>query len=196
VKQLPPKALEGLALFNAGQYWKAHEVLEAAWLDEPGEIRELYRGILQAGVTYLHVERGNYRGALKVYARSQRWLKPFPAIYCGIHIAQLRQDLDAVIAEVRRLGPERMAEFDRSLLKAIITNQTLAKFPVHPVNNMSKTKSPDHRPAVSAGPVLHFRRPERGCGHQLLPQPRLPKRPPPRCASACPAGQADIGDLG
>ena len=117
---LHPKALEGLALFNAGQYWIAHEALETAWLEEPGELRNLYRGILQAGVAYLHAERGNYRGALKLYARCQRWLAPFPAVSHGIHVAQLRQDLDAVIAEVRRLGPERMAEFDRSLLKAIV----------------------------------------------------------------------------
>ena len=119
MSQLHPKALEGLELFNAGQYWKAHEALEAAWLAEPGELRNLYRGILQAGVAYLHAERGNYQGALKVYARSQRWLAPFPEIAYGIHIGQLRRDLDAVIAEVRRLGPKRIAELDHSLLKPV-----------------------------------------------------------------------------
>jgi hypothetical protein len=32
----------------------------------------------------------------------------------------LRTDLDAAIAEVRRLGPEHLTEFDLSLLKPIV----------------------------------------------------------------------------
>ena len=107
-------------MFPSPKRLESSSAIETAWLEEPGELRNLYRGILQAGVAYLHAERGNYRGALKLYARCQRWLAPFPAVSHGIHVAQLRQDLDAVIAEVRRLGPERMAEFDRSLLKAIV----------------------------------------------------------------------------
>jgi predicted metal-dependent hydrolase len=112
-------AVEGLELFNAGQYWKAHEALEEAWLDEIGEVRHLYRGILQAGVTYLHVERNNYRGAIKVYHRSQRWLAPFPDICRGINIGQLKADLDTVFSEIKRLGQDHLVKFDHSLLKPI-----------------------------------------------------------------------------
>jgi len=117
---LHPLAEKGILLFNQGQYWHAHEALEAAWLEETGPIRELYRGILQVGVTYLHVERGNYPGALKVYRRSLRWLDPFPEICRGVNLAQFRLDLENVIAEVQRLGPDHLAEFDRSLLKPVI----------------------------------------------------------------------------
>ena len=47
---LHPKAVEGLELFNRGHYFEAHEALEAAWREETHPVRELYRGILQAGV--------------------------------------------------------------------------------------------------------------------------------------------------
>jgi hypothetical protein len=117
--ELHPRAIEGIRLFNAGEYWKAHEALEDAWLDETGEIRNLYRGILQAGVTYLHIQRGNYKGAIKVYNRCQRWLTPFPGNYQGINVNQIREDLDTAIFEVKRLGPDRITEFDQSLLKPI-----------------------------------------------------------------------------
>jgi len=113
-------ALEGLRLFNAGAYWKAHEALEEAWLEEPSPARNLYRGILQVGVVYYHVERQNYVGALKVYARCQRWLAPFPDVCRGVDLRQLRRDLEVVIAQVRRLGPDRLQEFDRKLLKPVI----------------------------------------------------------------------------
>ncbi|HRQ33635.1 MAG TPA: DUF309 domain-containing protein, partial [Anaerolineales bacterium] len=57
---LHPSAIEGLRLFNNGKYFEAHEALETAWLEERGKIRDLYRGILQVGVAYLHITRGNY----------------------------------------------------------------------------------------------------------------------------------------
>lgn len=117
---LHPMAIHGLQLFNRGQYWLAHEALEEAWRDEPGEARHLYRGILQVGVAYLHVERGNYPGALKLYHRAHRWLDPFPERCRGVDLARLRSDFEAVIAEVRRLGPQGLGQFDLSLLKPVV----------------------------------------------------------------------------
>ena len=114
-----PAAVTGMELFNAGEYWLAHEELEKAWKDEPGTVRELYRAILQTAVIYLHITRGNYNGAIKVYIRVQKWITPWPEICRGIEIGQLRQDLNAVFAEVQRLGPDRLADFDRSLFKPV-----------------------------------------------------------------------------
>jgi predicted metal-dependent hydrolase len=115
---LHPQALEGLHLFNAGRYFEAHEALEAAWNEEKGKVRDLYRGILQIAVVYLHITRLNYKGALKVYARSQKWLKDWPDICRGIYVEELRRNAEAVITEVQRLGAERLSEFDRSMLKS------------------------------------------------------------------------------
>ncbi len=118
--KLPIEAVRGLKLFNDGEYWKAHEALEEAWLAESAPVGNLYKGILQAGVTYLHIERENYRGAIKVYRRAMRWLEKYPATCKGIEVAQLRADLSAAIAAVKRLGPDRMAQFDPQLFKPVI----------------------------------------------------------------------------
>ena len=116
---LHARAREGIALFNEGRYFEAHEELEAAWREEKGKIRELYQGILEAGVTYLHITRGNYAGALKVYGRSMRWLKDWPENCRGVDVGQLRRDLGAAIDEVKRLGEQGLARFDRGLLKRV-----------------------------------------------------------------------------
>jgi uncharacterized protein len=116
---LHPMAAQGFALFNAGEYWKAHEALEEAWLAEPGQVRHLYRGILQVGVVYLHVLRRNYAGAVKVYTRARRWIAPFPGVCRGIDVAGLRRDLEQVMDEVRRLGPEHLDQFDPGLLRPL-----------------------------------------------------------------------------
>lgn len=116
---LHPRAAEGLRLFNASEYFEAHEALEDAWNAEPGPVRDLYRGVLQIAVVYLHITRRNYNGAIKVYARSQRWMKGWPDICRGINVEELRRDAEAAITEVRRLGMDRIGEFDNSLLKPV-----------------------------------------------------------------------------
>jgi len=117
---LHPRAIAGLRLIRAGQYFEAHEELEIAWNQERGKVRELYQGILEAAVTYLHITRGNYPGAIKLHGRSMRWLRGWPETCRGVEVGQLRRDLDAAIAEANRLGDGRLGEFDRSLLKPVI----------------------------------------------------------------------------
>ncbi len=118
--ELHPRAREGIRLFNERRYFEAHEELEAAWKEERGRVRELYQGILEAAVTYLHIRRCNFAGAVKVYGRSMRWLRTWPEVCRGTDVGQLRRDLNAAIAEVHRLGAEHLAEFDQVLFKPVI----------------------------------------------------------------------------
>lgn len=116
---LHPQAREGLRLFNAGEYFEAHEALEDAWNAEQGDAQNLYRGVLQTAVVYLHIRRGNYNGAVKVYERSKKWLKGLPEVCKGIQVGRLRTEAEAVMQEVRRLGPQRIGEFDPALLPPV-----------------------------------------------------------------------------
>ncbi|MGE5249321.1 MAG: DUF309 domain-containing protein [Bacteroidota bacterium] len=117
---LHPAAAEGIRLFNRGEYFEAHEALEAAWRAEVGPVRDLYRGILQIAVAYLHVTRNNYAGAIKVYGRSQRWLRAWPEKCRGVEVGRLKEDAARALAEVQRIGPGGLASFDRSLFKPIL----------------------------------------------------------------------------
>ena len=119
---LPPKVIEAIAVFNAGDYFEAHEMLEEAWQEEKDEIRDLYRGILQIAVCYFHLLNHNYAGAHKLYARSLKWLTKWPPSCRGVRVAELLQDAENVIRVLTRLGPEKISEFDRNLLKPIRLN--------------------------------------------------------------------------
>ncbi|MEP7357841.1 MAG: DUF309 domain-containing protein [Anaerolineales bacterium] len=112
-------ALKGLALFNARQYFEAHEELELAWKEETGPVRELYRGVLQVAVAYLQINRRNYRGALKMFLRLRQWLDPLPDRCLGVDVAQLRTDALAARARLEELGPEGMAAFDVEALPPV-----------------------------------------------------------------------------
>lgn len=117
--ELHPMAVKGIALFDERHYWEAHEALEAAWLDEAGPARHLYKGILQAGVTYLQIERANFVGMAKMYERCKKWLTPWPDQCRGLDVAALRRDVAAAVEAAGQLGPEQLSEFDERLYKKI-----------------------------------------------------------------------------
>lgn len=116
---LPPEAIEAVRKFNSGEYYKQHDLFEALWMQEAGPVRDLYRAVLQVGIAYFQITRGNGRGALKMLLRSVQWLALLPDVCQGIDIAQLRADAAQVRAELERVGEDGMNQFDRSLLKPV-----------------------------------------------------------------------------
>lgn len=118
---LPELAQEALQQFNQGQYYKQHDSFEELWMKTEGPVRDLYRAVLQVGIAYYQIERGNYRGALKMLQRSVQWLLILPDVCQGIDVKQLREDSFRVRAELERLGESRFAEFDKSLIQKVRT---------------------------------------------------------------------------
>ncbi len=112
--KLSDLARQGLHEFNQGEYFEQHEHLEAAWLAEPRPIRAMYQGILQIGVAFLLIQRGNWLGAIKLFRRGLPRLRSLPPVCQGVNIHALRLAAEAVHAEVTALGPTRLAEFDQS----------------------------------------------------------------------------------
>jgi len=110
---------QGIELFNEGQYFEAHERLEDAWNEDDGPAKEFYRAVLQVAVAYLQIERGNYRGAVKMFLRMRQWLDPLPDTCRGVDIAALRQDAANIERLVKEAGPEGIAGFDRSQFNPI-----------------------------------------------------------------------------
>jgi hypothetical protein len=111
--QLSDLARTGLIEFNQGKFFEQHEHLEEAWLAETRPIREMYQGILQVGVAFLQIQRGNWAGALKMFRRGLPRLRGLPDVCQGVQIGKLRAAAEAIHAELTGSGPERLAEFDQ-----------------------------------------------------------------------------------
>ncbi len=116
----PPGLLAGIELFNAREFYQCHEALEEIWLAEAGPIRTLYQGILQVGVAFYHLGRGNFRGATSLLETGITYLRPFAPSCMGIDVQRLVDDSIHCYAELLRLGRDRMAEFDRDRLPTIM----------------------------------------------------------------------------
>ena len=115
----PPLLIEGLHLFNQGQYFKCHEVIEDAWKQENEPVRIMYQGILQIGVACYHIERKNWRGAVKVLERGVPKIGRFSPSCMGIDIAKLLDDAESIRQELIRLGPDWHGKFDERLFPTI-----------------------------------------------------------------------------
>lgn len=116
---LPELVRKGLHEFNTGEYYECHESLEQAWMAEAGPVRDVYRAILQIGVAYYQIMRGNYRGAHKMFVRAVQWIGALPDRCHGIDIAGLRADAAAARAHLEALGEANITQFDWALLKPI-----------------------------------------------------------------------------
>jgi hypothetical protein len=109
---LPAGIIEGIELFNAGEYYEAHEVIEHEWHAERGDVRRLYQGILQIGVGLHHTRSGNHRGAVLLLTDGIEKTSEFMPEFRGLDTARLVIDAQACLDQVNTLGPERLGEFD------------------------------------------------------------------------------------
>ena len=115
----PPGLLAGVELFNAREFYECHEVLEEIWLAEPGHIRTLYQGILQVGVAFYHLGRGNFRGATSLLETGITYLQAFIPACMGLDVQRLVDDSIHAYAELQRLGKDHLAEFDPALIPRV-----------------------------------------------------------------------------
>ena len=121
---LPEKVLEGIRLFNAREFFEQHEALEEAWLAEPGLVRDLYRGILQIGVGFYHLEQQNFRGARNLLTYGMDRLVPFEPACRGVDVRGLRAAALRCREELERLGRDRIAEFDMDLIPLVRVDES------------------------------------------------------------------------
>lgn len=115
---LPPDAQEAVRRFNAGDYYRQHDLFEALWMAETRPIRDLYRAVLQVGIAYYQLERGNGRGAYKMLLRAVQWLEPLPDVCQTVNIARLRADA-AVVRSALESADYDAAGVDRALLRGV-----------------------------------------------------------------------------
>jgi predicted metal-dependent hydrolase len=80
---------EGVALFNAGHWYEAHEVWEHAWKRESGERRGLLQGLILVAAGWLKREAGRAEGARTLFTRALERLEPLPAFCEGVDVGVL-----------------------------------------------------------------------------------------------------------
>ena len=90
--EFPRELREGVRLFNQGEFFACHDVLEELWTDTLGSERTFYQGLIHAAVSLFHFEEGNLGGARKMYDSTRKYLMPFLPEFMGIDLAGFLRD--------------------------------------------------------------------------------------------------------
>ena len=95
-----PRIDAGILLFNAGEFFECHDVLEDFWGELTCPEKPMFQGLIQAAVSLFHFEEGNLGGARKMFTSCRVYLMPFAPSCAGIDIERLLGDLDACFMEL------------------------------------------------------------------------------------------------
>lgn len=98
----------GAALFNAGQWWEAHEAWEGVWARAEGEERQFVQAlILLAAALHKRWHHGSLTH--RNYDKALRYLAALPPEYGGVNLEQLRAEVWQAL-EQERLYPQLLVE--------------------------------------------------------------------------------------
>jgi hypothetical protein len=92
--QHDPRLQKGIDEFNQQLFFECHETLEEIWLEEHGEDRRFYQGVIQIAAGYFKWQQGVPAGALKLWRMGLEKIEPYAPIYLGV-------DLESLIEKVR-----------------------------------------------------------------------------------------------
>lgn len=115
-----PRYLAGIVLFNAGDYFEAHEVWEDLWAESHGDQRRFFQGLIQAAVGLCHFGNGNLGGAAKLYRSARDYMANCGPVFLGMRVKEFWDRMEECFKPV--LGPtppDRATRPDPSLVPTI-----------------------------------------------------------------------------
>lgn len=90
----------GIAHFNAGEFFEAHEVWEELWLVAREPEKTFLQGLIQVAAAFHHHVRENARGATSLLAAGIAKLQGFPEDHRGIAVSDFRAEAKSWLEEI------------------------------------------------------------------------------------------------
>ena len=95
-----PRFLKGIEEFNDGLYFECHETLEEIWLEEHGEDRGFYQGLIQIAAGYFKLQQGVPTGAVKLWRMGLEKIERYGVSYQGIELETFTGSVRANLANL------------------------------------------------------------------------------------------------
>jgi predicted metal-dependent hydrolase len=119
-ESVDPRLDVAIALFNQGDYYACHDLLEAIWMEAETRDKPFYQGILQIAVGLYHLGNQNWQGASTLLGEGVNRLRAFEPHYQGIDVAQLVDLGWAWLMALQQTGKEAVAPVAQALNQAQI----------------------------------------------------------------------------
>jgi hypothetical protein len=114
-----PRYLAGVLLFNAGDFFEAHEVWEDLWAETYGAEHRFYQGLIQAAVGLCHFHNGNLGGAAKLYRSAHDYMTRCGSPFLGLDIAAFWRQMEECFRPVLGQMPDPATRPDPSALPTL-----------------------------------------------------------------------------
>ncbi len=110
----------GIELFNAGNFWHAHEAWEQVWRRHHEDSRLFIQGLIQMAAAYhLMIEKRRYSGAISNFNKALRNLRLFEPTFFNLSVAEYVRAIERAKEEIRRLQNGEVTQIDQTLLPVI-----------------------------------------------------------------------------
>lgn len=106
-------------MYNQGEYYECHEVLEDTWRAERDDVRYLYQGILQIGVAFHHLRNRNWRGAIGLLTGGIEKVSRYRPACMGVNTEKLVREARICLDQLHEIGRDNVDRFDWSLVPSI-----------------------------------------------------------------------------
>jgi predicted metal-dependent hydrolase len=104
-----PRLQHGVAMFNAGEFFAAHEIWEDLWVETVGAEKQLLQGLVQIAAGYAKVESGVRGGALKLLERGVAQLREFGPRAMGLALGPFVDGVEADLARLRAAAEQSVS---------------------------------------------------------------------------------------
>lgn len=84
---------EGLRLYDAGEFFTAHEAWEGVWLEAPEPEKTFLQGLIQVTAAFHHLRQNNPLGTTLLLQAALRRLESYPSAFGGISVELLCHDI-------------------------------------------------------------------------------------------------------
>jgi len=102
---MDPLLEQGIHLFNKGEFFECHEVLEAAWTPEVNPRRLFLQSLIHFAVGFYHHQKENPVGAVRQLRKGLNKLAPYLPVCEAVDTGRLYKEGSAALARIEAGQP-------------------------------------------------------------------------------------------
>jgi len=97
-----PRFLKGIEEFNQQLFFECHETLEEIWLEDHGDDRKFYQGIIQIAAGYFKLQQEVPAGSIKLWRMGLEKIEAYGPVHLGINVEALAGAVKENLAQLER----------------------------------------------------------------------------------------------
>src|SRR5438477_12890603 len=96
---------QGIELFNAHEFFEAHETWKDIWHMAYGLKHDFYQGLIQCAVALEHYRRSSPRGVISLFRSYRPKFRDVPPVFMGLDVTRFLAEMHDALRPVLEANP-------------------------------------------------------------------------------------------